>query len=160
MIRALVTDVSRVLLFPKDKNYTGSLNSLHKQLAEDPKYKLFDHFEVNTELLDFYTSLKDELTLYIFTSETIQDAPELQPYWRVFAKIFSAQNMKTDKKDSLAYQMIAQDIQREPTEMLYIDDSIQNIDAANAADLQTIRYLDNKNVIAKIQEKLLLSDSH
>jgi hypothetical protein len=35
MIKAIVSDFSRVLLFPKDKNYQDSLNALHKQLSQN-----------------------------------------------------------------------------------------------------------------------------
>jgi len=73
MIKAIVSDFSRVLLFPKDKSYQGSLNALHKELSEKPSYNALDFFELNVGLLDFYKSLKDRIPVYIFTSDVIQD---------------------------------------------------------------------------------------
>lgn len=80
MIKAIVSDFSRVLLFPKDKTYQDSLNILHKELSQKPNYNVLDYFELNIKLLDFYKSLKDKTPVYIFSSDAIQDASEFQPY--------------------------------------------------------------------------------
>lgn len=155
MIKALISDVSRVLLFPKDKNYQGSLNGLHKDTLGRPSYKFFDYFELNVELLNYYKSLQNKLDLYIFTSESIQDAPELQPHWNgVFTKIFSALKMNTNKKDPNAYRMLITDINLKPEEVIYIDDNAENIQAASSVGLQTIQYLDNQSCYVAIQEKV------
>ena len=77
MIRAIVFDFSRVLLFPKDSGYTGSLNERHRELSKRGDYKLLEHFSLNEELLSYLDKIKGRYDLYVFTSETIQDSPEL-----------------------------------------------------------------------------------
>ena len=153
MIKALITDVSRVLLFPKDKSYSGGLNALHKEKSSEPDYKFLDYFELNIELLEYYKSLKDKLDLYIFTSETIQDAPELQPDLKlVFKHIFSASKMDISKKENSAYKKLIKEVGLNSEEIIYIDDSQENINAAKQTGLQTILYIDNKQAVSEIME--------
>ena len=45
MVKAVVTDFSKVLLFAKDSSYADGLNALNKQLlARNPSYDFFDCF--------------------------------------------------------------------------------------------------------------------
>lgn len=100
MIKAIVSDFPRVLLFPRDKSYQDSLNDLHRKLSEKSIYNPLDYFELNQELLNLYESLKIKYLLYIFTSSAIQDAPEFQTYLKsIFKGILSAKKMNTDKKN-------------------------------------------------------------
>lgn len=155
MIHILISDVSKVLLFPKDKNYQGSLNNLHKELSKNEDYKFFDHFELNLELLNFYKSLKNKVDLYIFTSETIQETPTLQEYFvPVFTKIFSALKMNISKKDPEAYEAIIKELNLNSDEIIYIDDNLENIKAAQKSGINVIQYLNNKQTIEEIIEKL------
>ena len=131
MIKAIVSDFSRVLLFPKDKNYKDSLNALHKEVSQKSNYNAFDYFELNTELLNLYKSLKDKTPIYIFTSGAIQDSPEFQPHLQpVFTGVLSAAKMNIDKKNPQAYKMVATQLNLPPDEILYIDDAPENITAA------------------------------
>lgn len=156
MIKALITDFSRVLLFPKDKSYTGSLNSLHRDLSTQPNYKFFDNFELNNELLDYYKSLGEKLAIYVFTSESIQDSPELQPLiCPVFDQIFTAMKMEVDKKEDSAYKKLSTVVSLDPTEILYVDDSEANIYAAKQAGLQTILFKDNERLKTELKAKLV-----
>lgn len=155
MIKAIVSDFSRVLLFPKDKNYLDSLNALHKELFQKPGYNALDHFELNVELLNFYKSLKDKTPIYIFTSDSIQDTIEFQPYLQpVFKDILSAKKMNTDKKSSAAYELVATHLNLNPDEILYIDDSAENILAAKIAGLNTLLYEDLQKLTNQIIEIL------
>lgn len=87
----LLFDFSRVLLFPKDPTYTGSLNGLYKEHKNDPDFNFFHYFELNEELLTYLDGIKDKANLYIFTSESIQDAPEIAPrVAEVFKQVYSA----------------------------------------------------------------------
>lgn len=155
MIKAIVSDFSRVLLFPKDKSYEDSLNGLHRELSKKPNYNPLDHFEFNRELLDLYESLKDKYPVYIFTSDSIQDAPEFQPYLKpIFKDILSAKKMNTDKKTSDAYRLVASSIALDPNEILYIDDMTSNIQAAKTAGLNTFLYGDFEKLKTQIREAL------
>jgi FMN phosphatase YigB (HAD superfamily) len=155
MIKALITDLSRVILFPKDKSYTGSLNSLHRDLSTHLNYRLLDNFELNSELLNYYKSLGNKLDLYLFTSEIIQDSPELQPFIKPnFKAVYSALSMGVGKKDEDAYLQLSSKIDIEPDEIVYIDDNEINLNAAKKAGLQTILYKDNDTLKTELQAKL------
>ncbi len=155
MTKALITDFSRVLLFPKDKSYSGSLNDLHRKLSSQLNYKLFNHFELNDELLDYYKSLTEKLDLYVFTSESIQDAPELQPLIKpIFREIFSAMKMNINKKDEIAYKKLVAIVNLEPNEVVYIDDNEANIEAARKAGLQTTLFKDNDQLKTRLDAML------
>lgn len=151
MIKVIVTDFSRVLLFPTDNNYIGGLNVLNNALLQsDPDYDFTKHFRLNNELLDYYSSLK--LPVYIFTSETIQEHPAIKDKLEgVFTNIFSAKHMKLNKKDKTAYETIASKLSLQPSEILYIDDDQGNINAAKAAGFHVILYKSNNDVIGKVE---------
>lgn len=155
MIKAIVSDFSRVLLFPKDKTYLGSLNTLHKEQSEKIGYNPLNYFELNQELLNLYASLKDKYPIYIFTSDSIQNAAEFQPYLKpVFKEIVSAKELKTDKKLSDAYRIVAKNIGFTPDEILYIDDSLENIKSAKNAGCNTLLYSDYEILLNKLRETL------
>ncbi len=157
MIKAIVSDFSRVILFPKDSSYEGSLNSLHKEKSQLSSYNPLDHFELNTELLDFYRSQKEKVNLYIFTTDSIQDAPEFKPFLEpIFTKIFSALKMDMSKKDPESYRLIAKDLGLDPSEIIYIDDALENIEAAKISGFKTILYSSGTQTFQEVSENLVV----
>ena len=153
MITTLLFDFSRVLLFPKDKSYRGELNPLHAELSKNPNYKFLDYFELNAELLRFLKGIKDRSELYIFTSGTIQDAPEIQPTLRdIFVRVYSAERIGFSKKDPDSYSFIANDLGINAGEILFIDDTAANIEAARAAGLETLLFVSTQETVDGIKE--------
>lgn len=150
-MKALITDVSMVLLFPKNKDYTGSLNSLYKEKVINSTDSFFDFFELNKELLDFYKSLSKKLDIHILTSDVIQDAPDLQPYWNgTIDRIFSASKMGTHKSEPEAYERTLSELNLQPDEVIYVDDNSANIEAAKKAGLHTIHFVNNNQTILEV----------
>jgi len=155
MIKVLLFDFSRVLLFPKDVAYTGSLNQKHKELSANAGYKIFDHFSLNNELLIFLQGLKDKYNLCLFTTETIQDSPEILPTLnKIFQKIYSGTKLGLSKRESKSYLVIAEDLNLSPEEILFIDDLDSNILAAKNAGLVAVCYISNEQIIQAIKTKL------
>ncbi len=153
MIKALLFDFSRTLLFPKDRSYKEGLNSLHKKLSENSDYKLFDHFELNTEVTNYLEKIKSKVLIYMFTSEYIQETPDLKPIIsNIFVKIISAKNMNLDKKNPSSYEIICKELKIKPEEIVFIDDSTENIKAAKTVGLKTIRYTDNETLFNDLQK--------
>lgn len=144
MTKALLFDFSRTLLFPKDKTYIGGLNDLHKKISENPNYDFLESFELNKELLSYLETIKNKLSLYVFTSESIQEDPAIKnDVTKIFSKIFSAKELGLSKKDPKAYELIAKELNLNSDEILFIDDSSENLEAAKSAELQTLQYKDN-----------------
>jgi HAD superfamily hydrolase (TIGR01509 family) len=151
-MKALISDVSKVLLFPKDEKYEGSLNALYKEKSANADFKFFDYFELNTELLNFYKSLKGKASVYILTSDVIQDAPELQSYWNgTVDQIFSALKMGTHKSEPGAYEAVLSKLSLKANDAIYIDDNKDNITAAKSVGLNTLLYENNEQARSEIK---------
>lgn len=146
--QAIVFDFSRVILFPKDDAYRGGLNSLHRTLTEqNPGYPFFEHFRLNAELLVYLRQLKSVL-LYIFTSGNIQEVPAVQSgLGEIFRAVYSAERLGVNKSDPASYLTVCQAIGIEPHQVLIVDDSRDNLGAANRAGLQTHLYTDNHELM-------------
>ncbi|OGI20946.1 MAG: hypothetical protein A3J06_04690 [Candidatus Moranbacteria bacterium RIFCSPLOWO2_02_FULL_48_19] len=157
MLTALLSDFSRVLLVPKDRKYTGGLNVLHKRLVAELRgtYQIFDYYELNDELLDFYQSLRGKYPINIFTTDTIQNHPEIRARLEpIFDHIFAANDLGLNKKDPQAYIVIAEKLHLDPHEIVYVDDQLKNVEAANAAGLTAFQYSNNQETIKKIKALL------
>jgi HAD superfamily hydrolase (TIGR01509 family) len=152
MIKAIVFDFSRVLLFPINKDYRGSLNELHKKHVKEKDYSVFHLFQLNTDLLQQIEKIAYKTRVYILSSETIQESPEFQIYLHQFKKIYSASEIGFSKKDSQLYKYILNDLHRKPDEVLFIDDSEENISAAQDAGLEATHYKNNQQLLDKLKE--------
>ncbi len=153
MIKALVSDFSRVILSPVDKNYAGGLNLLHKELSAKGDYDFWKFFQLNQNLLAFYKTIGEQIDVFVFTSEYIQEHPALQPKMEgIFKGVFSAARLGLKKTDVETYKIIADKIDLKPEEILYIDDKQANINAAKEAGLTVIHYESNKQAEDDIQK--------
>ncbi len=156
MITTILSDFSRVILNPKDKNYKGPLNGLYKKLIEQNKlFNFFDYFEFNNGVLNLYTQLRSKYPIYIFTTGIIQNAPEVRERIKsIFDDVFSAEENGLDKEKSDAYIFVAQKLKKNTNEILYIDDEQKNIDAAKKTGLRTIRFEEYKKLFYEIKQTL------
>jgi len=156
MITTILSDFLRVILNPKDKKFQGTLNGLNKELSEkNMNYSFFDHFEFNEEILSLYIQLRLKYSLNIFTTGTIQNKPEVRKIIDpIFEHIYTAKDFGLDKKQSAAYLLIAKKLNKKPGEILFIDDQIDNIEAAKKAGLNTIQYLKFKKLVRELKTRL------
>ena len=154
MITTLLFDFSRVLLFPKNRKYSGDLNPLHAKLSLQPNYSFFDHFELNHELLEYLkTKIKSNYDLFIFTSGSIQNAPQVRPVIdKIFAKVYSGQEIGYSKSDQAAYRFLAKDLGKGADEVMFIDDRPSNISAATSAGLKAIHFVSNQKLIKELNQ--------
>src|SRR3989344_46971 len=114
MVNTILSDFSRVILNPKDANYKGTLNGLHKKLSEtDVNYPFFDYFEFNNEILDLFRTLKKEYSVNVFTSGNIQNRSEVREIIDpIFENIYTAKDYNLDKKTPEAYFFIANKLKK------------------------------------------------
>ncbi len=153
MIKVIISDFSRVILFPKDGVYQGGLNVLHSRLIqENGNYDFFNFFFLNDDLLHFYESIKSEYTLCVFTESTsIQKVSGIKSRMsEVFQYIYTPSEMGMLKTDPRSYLYIAQNLSRDATEMLFIDDRIANLDAAKKVGVKTIQYFSNDKLFEEL----------
>ncbi|MBI2011182.1 HAD-IA family hydrolase [Candidatus Daviesbacteria bacterium] len=143
MIKTILFDFSRVILLPKDENYLGGLNDLHKKLKSALGYSLIDYLYLNEPLLKKLKNFKDKFNLCIFTTGTIQNEKPLREILdKIFLDIFTVSNIGP-KTDPNSYLKIAGIINAPPEEILFIDDQLKNTKAAKEAGLQTIHFQSN-----------------
>lgn len=143
MITTILSDLSRVILFPKDKNYKGTLNGLYKKLQQRKmSFNFLDYFKFNDEILNLYTLLKNKhISICMFTTGSIQNAKEVaQKIDQIFDNVFSAKEYSLDKKEPSSYKFIATKLQKPTNQILYIDDQLDNIKAAEKARMDTWHY--------------------
>ncbi len=151
MISALLFDFSRVLLFPKDASYKGGLNDLYRTLSKK-HFNFFDHFSLNSELLEKIEYLQGSFLCSVFTSESIQDAPEVKPILeKIFKEIYSAEKFALKKTDPSAYLFIANNLNIHPSNILFIDDKEENLKAAEKAGLKTHLFVSNQELINTLE---------
>ena len=156
MIRAIISDVSYVLLFPKNKGYKGILNRFYEQIKEEENFSFFNHFELNTELLNFYESIKNKVDLVIYTSDFIQDDPEIRRYFEnVFSKIYSAKKMNTSKSKTEGYKKIISELGIPANAIVFIDDDKENLKTGEEVGLKVIHYKNNLELLEEL--KMLLN---
>lgn len=152
MIKALLFDFSYVLLFPKDTNYHEELNTLHRKLSLTQNYDFLANFQLNEELMIYITNLKEKYKIFMYTSGTIQNAPEIKDKVdALFEKIFSAEEMMLSKKESDSYKKIAELIGLPIEEILFVDDLEANILPAKYAGMGAYQYKDNKSLMDHIK---------
>lgn len=157
MITTLLFDFSRVILNVKDKNYSGLLNTLYKEMSSKPDYNFFNYFELNKELLKLLETIKSKCPLYIFTTGSIQNVPEVRKRIDpIFRKIYSAEELELDKKDPQSYLYISKDLGKSPEEILFTDDQSENIKAAETAGLKAVRYQSNEQLISELSKIMVI----
>lgn len=157
MITTLLFDFSRVLLNAKDKNYSGLLNDLHKEMSQKPNYNFFDYFELNEKLLNLLDILKNKYPLYIFTTGSVQNIPAVRKRIDpIFRKIYSSEELGLNKKDPRSYLFIVKDLNKSPDEILFTDDQLENVNAAVTAGLLAIRFLSTDKFIGKLRKFVII----
>lgn len=157
MISTILSDFSNVILYAKDKNCHGTLNGLYKSLVEKyQRFNFYDYFIFNEKLLNYFQKLKDNYSINILTSGTIQNnSPEIKEKIKgIFDKVLTTADYGTSKNDSQIYYIIAKELNKKPEEMILIDDQIENINAAKEAGLTTSLFNTNGKLFNQL-DKLL-----
>ena len=158
MIKVFLFDLSRTLLFPVDDNYKGTLNQLHKKISVNSDSNFWKHFRLDEDIMSYLQRIEDKYKLCIFTSGTIQNAPELKHRLdEVFKKVYSAEIIGLSKKDPESYEFIAKDLGCTPDEILYYDDSEENIKAARTVGVN-VRLFKDFDKLRQDLRKYLSSD--
>ncbi len=150
MLKAIVSDFSRVVLLPINPQYTGGLNALYQNLKRQEQLDFWKYFQLNRGLLVWYQTISDRVDLYLFTAEYIQEDSAVQHELAFFREIFSAARLKLKKSESQAYRTIAGMIGYQPEHILYIDDRQENCDVAQKTGMAVLRYESNEQIMRDI----------
>ncbi|MBT3250071.1 MAG: HAD-IA family hydrolase [Candidatus Pacebacteria bacterium] len=152
MKKILISDFSKVQLFPKDNSYQGGLNKLYDQILSTNK-NFNDYFSLNEDLLDELVKL--DIDKYVFTTGKVQSAPEIIDRVRtVFKDVFNVPMIGFLKTDPKAYNILCERLEVKPSQVIFIDDTKDNVEAAKEAGLMAVVYEDNNQILMAIKDWL------
>jgi FMN phosphatase YigB (HAD superfamily) len=156
-LSTLIFDFSRVLIFPKNTAYKGSLSDLYSRVSFDPEFKFHDHFVINMELIDFLNRLPRSYLLALFTaSKNLHTDDAVTAIVKpLFSDIYESGEIGYKKSDQLAYTELVNRIGAIPNECLFIDDTIDNVKAALGAGLHASHFHNTVKLIEYLQVELL-----
>lgn len=145
MITTILSDFSNVILQFSKPSFMGSLNGFYRELLSSGKpFNFYDYYEFNQPLLDYYKSLSVKYSLNIFTTSQIQNDPNSKEVIsEIFNQIYSAEDLGVHKTEPAAYRLVAEKLGKNPEEIVFIDDQMKNIEAAQKIGMSVVHY---KNV--------------
>lgn len=147
MIKTLLFDFSGVILNPPQEATVEGVPEIHKEIFPKDPYYFANHFELNDQLLDFLKTQKEKFNMCIFTSMMLKEEPELRKKIDpIFSKIYSAAELGVSKSDPKSYEIILKDLRNNAAEVIFIDDSQDNIEAAKSLGIQTLFYRNNQEI--------------
>lgn len=113
---------------------------------------LLQDSKFNEELLDFLRGMKSSHDLYVFTALSIGQNPALQSFLeKEFKGVFSVDSVGLGKNDPDSFKLILRLIRKKPGEVLFIDDSEDNIKAAEKAGLNCIYFSSNEDLFKRLR---------
>ncbi len=158
MVSSILSDFCRVLFFPKDKEYLGKLNPLHRDYAGKfgLDYPILEHFEFNMPLIDFMQSLRGSIKLDIYTTDVIQKHPDLAPHLEIwFDSVHAVNDYGLSKKNPEAFTFIANKLGRPVDSFVFIDDTLENVTAARVAGMKGVLFENTEQAIADTKKALV-----
>lgn len=156
MIKILLLDFSYTLCFPKTKSTIQSLNGLYAEiLKKNLATSILENFIINQELLDYLHTIKMTHKLYIFTSGSMHTDPSFAQILKpIFDGFLTSSELGMPKSFPDVYKIIANKLNVNTNELLFIDDQQVNVQAATIAGVTAIRYTNNTSIIEAIQHHL------
>lgn len=148
MIKAILTDFSRVIIFANSE--VPSLNRHHRDLKSTDNYRFSDHFFLNYSLLERLEQISRTIPIYIATSGALHELTEVKSHLGMVTKAFT----ELAKSDPDSFTSLARQLKLKPSEILYVDDSATAVAAASAAGLLSVHYTDNASLFAEFDRAL------
>ncbi len=156
MIKILLLDFSYTLCFPKTKETVQSLNQFYADIVkkgsgENPA----QNFIINQELLDYLLTIKTTHKVYLFTSGSMHKDPVIsQKIQPIFDGYITSTELGMPKSFPDSYKVIANKLNVNTDELLFVDDQQTNVQAAIIAGAQAVRYTNNMQIIQAIQKQI------
>lgn len=148
MIKSVIFDFANVIFFGNQP-----------QWEQESQFKKVDDLNVfincgfiNQSLLDFVKqNLSNYQKVVLSNSVTLVNHPKIRPVLEeTFDHIFTSKDVGLVKDKPEVYEYLATEMQVATTNILFIDDTTWNIEAAQAVGCQTILFENNQQVFTKI----------
>jgi FMN phosphatase YigB (HAD superfamily) len=143
MIKAIVFDFYKVFVDNDEGSYIGGLSD---------KVVVLEHFALNEGLLEFAKKLSQRYQLFIFTTGFIHNEIEIHhKISKIFTYAYNINEIGHTKNEPEAYTTLASLMNIKPEEIVFIDDSQENVDAAKKAGCTAIRFQTNEQIINDLE---------
>jgi putative hydrolase of the HAD superfamily len=112
-------------------------------------------------LVDFLHGLKSDYTTVLLSNAWDDLRPLLVNLWKIadgFDHIFISAEMGIAKPDPEIYQAVIAEIQKDPAELVFLDDFIENVNAARDEGWNAIHFRSREGALAELAEYLDLED--
>jgi len=130
-------------------------------LPEDGMSDFGDEFwggdRMDAELLDFIRGLRSDYTTVLLSNAWDDLRALLVKYWKIadaFDHIFISAEMGLAKPDPMIYRAVEEELQKDPVEMIFVDDFIENVEAAREAGWQAVHFQSREGALAELAEYL------
>ena len=111
--------------------------------------------KLNQDLIQFVTDNQTQFANYIFSASTPQTLDHFRPQLiPPFIDIFSSKELGLSKYKAQTYQSLATKLGLSPQQILFTDDKLDNVAAAQKADLQTIHFKNTAYFLKKAKKLL------
>lgn len=112
---------------------------------------------LDKKLVEFIESLQGEYTTVLLSNAWDDLRPLLVNLWKIdgiFDHIFISAEVKLAKPDPRIYQHVINELQQDPSEMIFVDDFIENVKAARAEGLRAIHFRYRDQALNELAEHL------
>lgn len=112
---------------------------------------------IDIKLVDFIRGLQRDYTTALLSNAWDDLRSLLIKYWKIddaFDQMFISAEMGLVKPDPKIYQAVEADLEKNPAEMVFVDDFIENVDAAREAGWNAIHFRSREGALAELAEYL------
>jgi len=130
-----------------------------KDIDQLIKFDIKSWLDINTETIEYIKSIKDKIKLVLLSNMTIEVLKEIKNLdWIHYfdTKIFSCEE-KTSKPDDKIYHICIKKVKVEPQHILFIDDSKENLDAAQKMGINILEFTDCEDMKNIIENEYVLN---
>ncbi len=140
-ISVVILDFLGVILLPKNHPDVRDRNFL-----SDPT----GSFVLNEDILDFFHKkyVSKEVNIYIFSDTKMQTTDWFFPKIEWVSHWYHTFSLGVHKFEKEAYKELELHVHGEPNRMLFIDDKIENVHAAEQAGYATHQYKNNDTLFS------------
>ncbi len=152
MKKHLIFDFFNVILF--HDSHRDGVGTVYKQIRYIISF--ISSALINQELLDFIKDNQHLFETHIFTNSgsLVKNPVIYKEIGDYFENIFISGELDLDKTDPETYQKIAKKLDTTPENIIFVDDSEWNVEAAREAGCKGIVYENNKQLFQKLNKQI------
>lgn len=112
---------------------------------------------LDRNLVEFIQGLRGEYTTALLSNAWDDLRPLLENYWKIagiFDHIFISAELKMAKPDPRIFHHVIDELQQEPSEMVFVDDFIENVEAAREEGVNAIHFRSRDQALFELAEYL------